>query len=168
VHSSAPASRAREGRCAAEVILAYLVLAGANVVYATSYVATRVTLGNVPPATLAFARLVIGALVLVPLARARPSTPALSHGDRQAIAWMGILGFSAAYVLSHWGIAWSTATNAALLIVVEPVALILLSPLYLGERLSGREAMGAALAIIGTALVVVNGIPGITEKLCRI
>jgi drug/metabolite transporter (DMT)-like permease len=147
------------------VILAYLVLAGANVVYATSYVATRVTLGSVPPATLAFARLVIGALVLAPLARACPSTPALSHGDRQAIAWMGILGFSAAYVLSHWGIAWSTATNAALLIVVEPVALMLLSPLYLGERLSGREAAGAALAVSGTALVVVNGIPGITEKL---
>jgi len=70
------------------VILAYLTLLGANVVHATSYVATRVTLASVPPATLALARLVIGSLVL-----------------------------------AHWGIARSTATNAALLIVVEPVAL---------------------------------------------
>jgi drug/metabolite transporter (DMT)-like permease len=143
------------------VISAYLLLFGANVLYATAYVATRVTLRDVPPSTLALARLVIGALVLTPLT-GRRSGRALSRGDRRAIAWMGLLGFSAAYVLSHWGIAWSTATNAALLIVVEPVSLMLLSPAYLGERLSRRDAIGAALAIAGTVLVVVNGIPGVT------
>jgi len=96
------------------VSLAYLVLLGANVVYATSYVATRVTLGSVPPAALALARLVIGWLVLAPLAPRRASDAALSCGDRRAIAWMGILGFAGAFVLAHWGIARSTATNAAL------------------------------------------------------
>ncbi len=147
------------------MILAYLTLLGANVVYATSYVATRVTLGSVPPATLALARLAIGSLVLAPLARPRVSDPTLSRDDRRAIAWMGILGFAAAYVFGHWGIARSTATNAALLIVVEPVSLMLLSPLYLGERLSRREAMGAALAVAGSVLVVLNGIPGVTGTL---
>ena len=147
------------------MILAYLALLGANLVYATSYVATRVALGSVPPATLALARLVIGSLVLAPLARPRVSDPTLSGDDRRAIAWMGILGFAAAYVFGHWGIARSTATNAALLIVVEPIALMLLSPLYLGERLSRREALGAALAVAGSVLVVLNGIPGVTGTL---
>ena len=56
--------------------------------------------------------------------------------------------------------------NAALLITVEPVSLILLSPLLLGERLSRREGLGAALAILGAAvIVVVNGIPGVTLAL---
>ncbi|PYN16919.1 MAG: hypothetical protein DME05_06930, partial [Candidatus Rokuibacteriota bacterium] len=144
---------------------AYLALFGANVVYATSYVVARVTLDSVPPTTLAILRLVIGALVLAPLARPRPSDPALSRNDRRAIAWMGILGFAAAYAFSNWGIASSTATNAALLIVVEPVSLMLMSPLFLGERLTRREGVGAALAIAGTVLVVVNGIPGVTAAL---
>ena len=78
---------------------------------------------------------------------------------------MGILGFAGAYVASNWGIAHSTATNAALLITVEPVAMILLSPWYLGERLSRRGAVGATLTIVGAAVLVVNGIPGVTEKL---
>ena len=94
------------------MILAYLTLLGANVVYATSYVATRVTLGSVPPATLALARLVIGSLVLAPLARPRVSDPTLSGDDRRAIAWMGILGFAAAYVFGHWGIASSNVAWA--------------------------------------------------------
>jgi len=145
---------------------AYLVLFGANLVYATSYVATRLVLDDVPPALLALARLVVGAAVLVPAARMleRPA-PAPGRGDAWRIVGMGVFGFAAAFAFSHWGIARSTASNAALLIVVEPLTLMLVSPFYLGERLSRREAWGAALAVIGTVLVVVNGIPGVTAKL---
>jgi drug/metabolite transporter (DMT)-like permease len=128
-------------------------------------VATRVTLADVPPATLALARLVVGALALVPLARRATSSAPFTGRDRWTIAWMGIVGFGAAFILGNWGIAASTATNAALLIVVEPVSLMLLGPALLGERLTGREALAAALAVAGAALVVVNGIPGVTERL---
>lgn len=145
-------------------VLAEMVMLGANVVYGTSYVVARVTLESVPPATLAFLRLVIASLVLVLLSRRQAAEP-LSGADRRAIAWMGILGFAGAYVCSNWGIAHSTATNAALLITVEPIAMILLSPWYLGEHLSRRGAIGAALTIAGTVVLVVNGIPGVTAHL---
>jgi len=143
----------------------YWLLLLANVVYATSYVATRLTLDDVPPATLGLLRLAIGSLVLVPLARRARAVAGLSGAERWSVAWMGILGFGAAFALSHWGIARSTATNAALLIIVEPVSLVLLSPLILGERLDRRGSVGAVLALAGVLLVVVNGIPGITREL---
>lgn len=144
-----------------------LVLVVANVVYATSYAATRLTLDHVPPATLALIRLMIGALVLIPLAVAlQPAAAApIGRADRRSIRWMGVLGFAGAFAFSHWGIARSTATNAALLITVEPISLILLSPWALGERLTRREGLGAALALVGAAVVVVNGIPGVTAAL---
>ena len=129
------------------------MLLGANVVYATSYVATRVTLGSIPPATLAFARLAIAWTALVPFARPRAAEPSISPGYRRTIAWMGLLGFAAAYAFSHWGIARSTASNAALLIVVEPLVMMLASPIYLGERLSRWEAAGAALAVAARQLL---------------
>jgi drug/metabolite transporter (DMT)-like permease len=145
-------------------VLAELVMLGANVVYGTSYVVARVTLEDIPPAMLAFSRLVLGALALALFSRGQP-TASQSGADRRAIAWMGILGFAGAYACSNWGIAHSTATNAALLITVEPISMILLSPWYLGERLSRRGAIGAILTIVGAAVLVVNGIPGVTEKL---
>jgi drug/metabolite transporter (DMT)-like permease len=147
------------------VRVAYLVLLAANVVYATSYVATRATLVDVPPATLALTRLVVGSLALSPLARRERSSPPPTRRDRWTIAWMGIGGFGAAFALANWGIAASTATNAALLIVVEPVAVMLLGPILLGEHLAEREARGALLALAGAVTVVVNGIPGVTERL---
>lgn len=142
---------------------AYLVLLVTNVVYATSYIATRLTLDAVPPATLALLRLVLGALILVPLARRvpEPSAPA-SRGDGGRMFWMGALGFAAAFAFAHWGIARSTATNAALLIVVEPLVIMLLGPVLLRERLSRREGVGATLALAGAVLVVADGVPGLS------
>jgi drug/metabolite transporter (DMT)-like permease len=147
------------------VSAADLVLLVANVVYATSYVVTRLTLDAVPPATLALLRLVGGALILVPLARRLSPGPAAVPGDRARVFWMGALGFAAAFAFAHWGIQSSTATNAALLIVVEPLAIMLLGPPLLGERLTAREGLGAGLAVTGAVLVVANGVPGLTATL---
>jgi drug/metabolite transporter (DMT)-like permease len=137
---------------------ASLVLLLANVVYGTSYVATRIALDAVPPALLAFARLAIAAAVLVPLARRQPR-PA---GQEWRMFWMGVVGFSAAFALTNWGIHYSSATNAALLIIVEPLTLLALGPVILGERLTRREVAGAALAVAGAVIVVADGIPGVT------
>jgi drug/metabolite transporter (DMT)-like permease len=145
------------------VPVADLVLLLANVLYASSYVATRVVLEDVPPATLALLRLTIGSCLLLPAAVRAGGGRALSRADRWRIAWMGVLGFAAAFGLSHWGLVRSTATNAALLITVEPVSLILLSPMLLGERLSRREGLGAGLAVAGATLVVLNGIPWVNQ-----
>ena len=137
---------------------AALVLLLANVVYGPSYVVTRVALGGVPPATLALARLVVAWVVLWPFARRRP----LPAGQGARIFWMGAIGFSVALVLTNWGIEHSSATNAALLIIVEPLTLLALGPALLGERLSRREVLGAVAALLGAVVVVTDGIPGLT------
>ncbi|HZV94773.1 MAG TPA: EamA family transporter [Candidatus Nitrosocosmicus sp.] len=146
---------------------AEVVLVLANIVYATSYVATRLTLDDIPPSALALTRLVIGALILVPLAVAlrKSDAPAFSRADRGRIFWMGALGFAGAFALSHWGLARSTATNGALLITVEPITMLLLAPVLLGERLTFREKVGAGLALLGAAVVIANGIPGVSQTL---
>ena len=140
-----------------------VVLLLANVVYGTAYVAQRVALFDVPPALLAFIRLAVASVVLAAYLP-RPSGTAAVRGDGRKICWMGILGFGVAYALSHIGLQRSTATNAALLIAVEPVSVMLLAPMTLGERLRPREALGAVLVLLGTTLVVVNGVPGVTTS----
>ena len=144
---------------------AYLLLFVANLVFATSYSVTRVALADVPPATLGLARSVVGAVILVAWAAPGLIARRIRLADQLRIALMGLVGFALAFGFSHWGIARSTASNAALLITVEPTSLILLSPLLLGERLSRREALGAGLALAGAVVVVVNGVPGLTRAL---
>ena len=141
-----------------------LVLLAANAVYGTSYVAIRFAVDDIGPVTLAFLRLVIAGAILVPVylasRSAGPGPPA--PADRRTFFWMGFVGFTLALALSHWGLRWSTATNAALLVATEPVALVALSPIVLGERLTRRAGWGTALAVLGATIVVVNGVPGLT------
>jgi drug/metabolite transporter (DMT)-like permease len=152
------------------VTAADLVLLTANAVFGTSYVAVRLAVDDLGPITLAFGRLAIGWLILasVGLVRrdARESRESrVSRTDRWALFWMGFVGFTLATATSHSGLAWSTATNGALLIAVEPITMVALSPLVLGERLTRREAWGTLLALLGATVVVLNGIPGVTVAL---
>jgi drug/metabolite transporter (DMT)-like permease len=143
-----------------------VVLLLANLVYATSPAATRIVLADVPPALLALGWLAGAAAVLWPIARGRTAAaPVPTGADAWRIAWMGAVGFTAAFALSNWGLARSTATNGALLIIVEPISILLLSPLLLDERVRRREAAGAALALLGVVLVVLDGVPGVTLTL---
>jgi drug/metabolite transporter (DMT)-like permease len=137
---------------------ASLVLLVANVVYATASVVSRIALDGMPPALLGFARLGLAAVVLAPLVRRQPVPP----GEGLRLFGMGVIGFTVAFALMNWGIVYSSATNAALLIVVEPLTMLLLGPALLGERLTRREALGAALAVLGALIVVADGIPGLT------
>src|SRR3989442_1498673 len=139
--------------------VAATLLLAANIVYATSYVVTRLVLDDVPPMTLALLRLVLGAAVLVPLAR-RGTTPplprGLTPGQGARVFWMGALGFAPAFALSHWGIARSSATNAALLIVLEPLPLVLLGarPVVTPSAVAGTLYL--ALVISAGAYLVWN------------
>jgi len=143
---------------------AYLLLVVANLVYATSYTATRLVLDDIPPALLGLVRLVVGGAIVVAVARiVEPTAAAPGRADARRMAWMGICGFAAPFAFGNWGLTDSTATNAALLIIVEPVAIIALGPALLGEALTRREAAGAGLALLGAIVVVVNGIPGVTH-----
>lgn len=145
---------------------AYALLLAANLVYATSYVATRLVLDDVPPALLALVRLVGGAAILVPVARLLEEPRGRSRRrDAWRMAWMGVCGFAGAFALGNWGLTQSTATNAALLIIAEPVSIMLLGPVLLGERLTRRQGIGAGLAVLGALMVVLNGVPGVTRAL---
>jgi drug/metabolite transporter (DMT)-like permease len=137
---------------------AALLLLVANVVYATASVVSRIALDGIPPALLGFARLAIAAVVLLPLVRREQVPP----GEGLRLFGMGVIGFTVAFALMNWGIVYSSATNAALLIIVEPMTMLLLGPALLGERLTRREALGATLALLGAVVVIADGIPGMT------
>lgn len=146
----------------------YVILLAANLVFATGYAVSRIVLADVGPATLGLARVLIGGAPLLAWAawhgRSAPRRR-WTVGDRVRVAFMGVVGFALAFALGNWGLARSTASNAALLITVEPTTLLVLAPLLLGERLSGRETLGAVLTLLGAVVVVVDGVPGLTRSL---
>lgn len=82
--------------------------------------------------------------------------PRLTRGQLGWVAAAAALMIYAHQLLLTQGLAWSTATNGALALSLNPLLSVLLGALLFGERLHLAGAAGAMLALAGAAVVVLN------------
>ncbi|HVO25724.1 MAG TPA: DMT family transporter [Candidatus Margulisiibacteriota bacterium] len=151
---AAPAVTPVASRVDAE-LLAYAGLTAASLGWASAYVAGKLALAEMTPLTVAAWRFVVAALILVPFGvRGAPWREV-----RRVAGALSVL-VACGSVLYPWlfllALSRTTATNTALLIALNPVFTILLTPL-IGERLSAQRLTGVALALLGAATVITKG-----------
>jgi drug/metabolite transporter (DMT)-like permease len=132
----------------------------ANLIGGTSYVLAKVALDGMTETTLVVVRTVVALAVLLPLAGPGVGTLLRAGGpDRVALLLMGVVGYALPLVLGNHGLRRSTATNAALLIGIEPIAVVVMSALVLRERLSRARGVALGLGLAGATVLVAGGIP---------
>jgi drug/metabolite transporter (DMT)-like permease len=129
-------------------------LAGAVVIWATTFVVSADALATASPAVLTVARFALAVTVLVPLAARLAGWDALRRvlGSARTAA-LGLTGVAAYYGLQNLGLDYTTAGTAALLQAVLPVATAALAAVVLPERLTPGTAAGLVLATVGVVLV---------------
>lgn len=130
---------------------AALALVGANVLWSASAAVAKIALREVTPFELAWFRMTLGALVLVPIALGQ------GHGitgpDRLRAAGVGVVGFTVSYAFEYAGIPLARAANAAVFIALEPLGIVLAATLLLRERVPLVRAAALALALAGVLLI---------------
>ena len=134
-----------------------MVITGAFVV-STNHVLGRFVSGEIPPMGLAFWRVAIGAIVLMPFAwreLVAKRKVILSH-------WKLFLGM--AFVFMPMGNAavylaynYTTAINGAVIATAQPALTILLAWLVLSQAISGKQAIGMVVAGLGVLVIVLRG-----------
>jgi len=137
---------------------ALLILAGANCLWAGSYVTGKAALATWPFASLNMLRFTIAAAVLFPYLWHQRHLLPRGRGDQLRLAAMCGLGFIGNKAFEYWGLSLSTATDMALLIAAEALVTVLLSVLFLGERIRHWETAGLLVGGFGVYLVVVGGL----------
>jgi drug/metabolite transporter (DMT)-like permease len=118
-------------------------------------VATRAAVGHLAPLPLLLIRLGAASLVLLPWAL--PVFRSLRPRSAGRLAAAGLLGLVGYNLPVTAGLRWLPATTAGLLLATEPVWVLLLGRLFLGERGGPRPWLGSAVALGG---VVVLAGPG--------
>ena len=145
---------------------AVIAALAANLLGGASYVLTKVALAGFGDATLVLVRTVVALVVLVPLCGRRLLPVLRAPGaSRWQLLAMGVAGYALPLVLASYGVRRSTATNASLLISMEPLAVVLLGAVVLCERLSGRRVIALVLGLVGTSILVSDGIPLLTTAI---
>lgn len=103
-----------------------------------------------PVSTLSFTawQLTAGGLILLPVALLlEPALPPLSVGNIAGLAWLGLIGAAATYVLWFRGIARLEPGAVSILGMMSPVTAVLLGWIWLGQSLSGVQILGAAIVL---------------------
>ncbi len=129
-----------------------------NLLWAAQYPAYKIAGDNMEPAALNFWTLLFASALLLPLwLRER----AKSNADPNRFEWktlreyllLGVLGIVPPSVMLSWGIAHSSASNAAILSVTIPVLMTGLGVVMLGEKLTLIRALCLLLGVAGTLLI---------------
>lgn len=136
--------------------MAYLSLSLMSVGWASAFIAGKVVLAEITPLAGAAIRYLMAAAVLSPLAfRALPRLSDVWRVRRPLLIMMVCGGFCYQW-LFLLALQNTTATNASLLIALNPVLTMLLGSVA-GEGLERRRLPGAFLALLGAAIVITRG-----------
>jgi drug/metabolite transporter (DMT)-like permease len=127
----------------------------ACVLWAVSFVATRVALETTPPLVVVSLRLLVSAACFLPWI-VRSGGVAAIGGARGLGRLFGLSLFGAGlhYGLQTVGLQYTSASNASLYAVTAPITILLLSAMFLGEHITVRKALGVTLAVAGVLVVM--------------
>jgi probable blue pigment (indigoidine) exporter len=137
--------------------VAFLVLAAAC--WGIGTVVSKQAVADIPPLTLLPIQLAASVAFLLVLTRARGiSLPAGREG--RLLGRLGLLNPGLAYALSLIGLAEITASLSVLLWATEPLFILALAAVVLGERVGVAILAPSAIAIAGLGLVVLDPAAG--------
>ncbi|WP_083555954.1 DMT family transporter [Hyphomicrobium sp. NDB2Meth4] len=129
-----------------------------GLVWAGNAIVARAVVSSVPPIGLAFWRWALAALVVAPFAMPhvrQDMRTMLRHWPMMVLlAALGISFFnSALYVAAHT----TTALNIVMLQVSAPVLVVLASYLVFRDTITGAQALGIVLSLIGALTLITHG-----------
>ncbi|MFJ7206322.1 DMT family transporter [Streptomyces sp. NPDC098789] len=131
----------------------------ATVLLGSYLVASKLILREVPVFTATFVRLVAAVVVLAVYVRlrpperggARPARP--GRRDAAVLFAQTLLGVFLFSVFAMYGVKFTGAIEAGVLLGMVPISISLVAVVFLGERLTGRRGLGIALAVLGAVSI---------------
>jgi drug/metabolite transporter (DMT)-like permease len=131
-----------------------LAVLGAVVLWSSSYVVTKIGVGDIPPLTFAAIRFVFAALLMGALALTVQRLEPVPTKDLRRLALGGLLGITAYFALQNLGVQRTSAADATLLVASFPVITLLLEVIFRKAKASLKQILGIAIAIGGIYLLI--------------
>jgi drug/metabolite transporter (DMT)-like permease len=133
---------------------AWALFAAMSALWGLPYLLIKVAVAEIDPTLVVFIRLLLAAVVLVPIALATGALKRVRHRWRLLLV-VATIGIVAPFLLIAYGEQHITSSLAALLIAADPLFIVLLALRFdASERASGRRLLGLILGFVGVAALV--------------
>ncbi len=127
--------------------------------FSTNLVFGRYVAPQTDPFVLAFLRWSFVALILLPFALKSDATAVkvMIRGQWPYFVLIAFFGMGISGSGVYLGLQYTTATNGTLIYSIAPILIILIERALLGRQSSFREGLGIVLALLGVAIIVLQG-----------
>lgn len=133
----------------------YALLVILAAMFGAAFMMTKIVVPEVPPATIAFSRIAIAAVILfVAMLAAGQNLKSLA-GHWKMVALAGLFGNAAPFFLISWGQGKVDAGLTAILMAVMPLITLVLAHFFTGdEKLNRYRVAGFCLGLLGVAVLI--------------
>jgi drug/metabolite transporter (DMT)-like permease len=133
---------------------AWMAFAALGVIWGLPYFFIKLALQELSPAAIVCGRVVIGALILLPIAWQRGALRAVMD-HKLAVSALAMVEFVIPFSAISLGERWISSSLAGILIATVPLAVALLSRFFgLHERLGAWRLAGLILGLVGVATLL--------------
>jgi drug/metabolite transporter (DMT)-like permease len=140
-----------------KIVLAHISLFVANLIYAINYTFAKDVMPDfIRPSGFILLR-VTGAVTLFSLFYFLFVNEKVEKKDIIRLAICGIFGVAINQLLFFEGLNLTTPINAAIIMTINPVLVIIMSAIILFEKINIRKGIGIALGLIGASTLILNG-----------
>ena len=140
-----------------KIVLAHISLFVANLIYAINYTFAKDVMPDfIQPSGFILLR-VTGAVILFSLFYFLFVNEKVEKKDIIRLAICGVFGVAINQLLFFEGLNLTTPINAAIIMTINPVLVIIMSALILFEKINIRKGIGIALGLVGASTLILNG-----------
>jgi drug/metabolite transporter (DMT)-like permease len=133
----------------------YLALNATIIFWGLSFVATKIALESIPLFTLVFARFSLASCFLLVFLVQR-GFPEFTGKDHVNVFLIALFEPGLYFVFETLGLKYTTAQKASLIIATIPVAVVIFSALFLGEKTRVTGLFGICLSLTGIAVLILG------------
>jgi drug/metabolite transporter (DMT)-like permease len=135
----------------------WVVFAALGIIWGLPYFFIKVAVQEVSPFALAFVRVLLAALILMPIAWRRGALRSLAKHKAPIIAF-GLIEFAIPFSLISLGERWISSSVTGILIAMVPLSIALIQRFFgIREALGGWRIAGLVVGFVGVAALLGTG-----------
>ncbi|MEZ8236109.1 DMT family transporter [Vibrio splendidus] len=136
--------------------LTILLFVSVCLIWGTTWFAMEVTLHSIPPIFATALRFLLAAPLLAVLAKVFNQPLLFPKGKRQWLLIVALMYFAIPFTLMIYGEQYISSGLASIIFANMPVAVMLMSGLFLGLRLAKHQIFGLVTAVVSLCLILGN------------
>ncbi|MBU3146304.1 DMT family transporter [Clostridium sp. CF012] len=125
-------------------------------IWSLSYLSIKVVSEEVSPTLSAFYRFMLASIFLFIILKVKFPEEKVLKVDKVKFALGGLFGVAVYFVFENYSVAYTSASNVAILIATIPVFTIFSQRIIYKEKLTYGKIFGATLSLVGIIIIIVS------------